>query len=307
MNGNPARRTDRKGQLTTRTYDPLNRLQQITYADSSAITYGYDSGNRLRTITDSGTGTITCEYDSLDRLTSETTSQGSITYTYDKADRRATMTVAGQPLITYGYDDANRLTSVMQGSSTVTITYDDANRRSTLTLPNGIVTSYTYNNGNQLTGLTYTLGQTTLGTLSYGYDLAGRRTEVDGTWARTGLPPSLSSAIYDAVNRLIQWDGISLSYDAEGNLGSDGLTSYAWNARNQLVGRAGPRLQATNTTERDDASQKRSVARPLVFFTTATISSRNCPALRPQRICSPAATSTKLSHARLRAAPARSW
>jgi RHS repeat-associated protein len=239
VNGNPAQHTDRNGQVTTRTYDSLNRLQQITYADTSTITYGYDSGNRLRTITDSANGPITREYDSLDRLTSETTTQGSITYTYDEADRRATTTVAGQPLITYGYDDANRLTSVQQGLSTVTITYDDANRRSTLTLPNGVVTTYAYDDANQLTGLTYALGQTTLGTLTYAYDLAGRRTEVDGTWARTDLPQPLSNAAYDAANRINTWQGLTFSYDPNGNLASDGLTSYSWSTRNQLAALSG--------------------------------------------------------------------
>lgn len=56
--------------------------------------------------------------------------------------------------------------------------YDHADRRSTLTLPNGIVTSYGYDDSNQLTSLVYGLGQTTLGTLTFTYDLAGRRTEV---------------------------------------------------------------------------------------------------------------------------------
>jgi RHS repeat-associated protein len=239
VNGNPSQHADRKGQVTMRSYDALNRLQQITYADNSTITYTYDSGNRLTTIVDSVNGTITRTYDNLDRLTSETTPQGSVSYTYDKADRRATMTVGGQPTVTYGYDNANRLTSVTQGTSTVTITYDDASRRSTLTLPNGIVTTYTYDNANQLTGLTYTLGQTTLGTLTYAYDAAGRRAEVGGSWARTGLPYANGSTTYDVANHLMQWAGTDSSYDPNGNLNSDGLTSYIWNARNQLVAVSG--------------------------------------------------------------------
>src|SRR5262249_14235377 len=170
-----------------------------------------------------------------------------------KADRRATMTVGGQPTVNYGYDDANRLTSVVEGTSTVTITYDDSDRRSTLTLPNGIVTTYSYDNASQLTGLTYTLGQTTLGTLTYTYDAAGRRTQVDGTWARTGLPQALASASYDAANRITTWAGQVLSYDLNGNLASDGLTSYSWDTRNQLVGLFG----ATSATFGYNASGRR--------------------------------------------------
>jgi RHS repeat-associated protein len=236
VNGNLRQRIDRKGQTTTRGYDALNRLSQITYDDMSTIIYGYDAGNRLTTITDSLNGTITRTFDNLDRLKSETTPQGVVSYTYDAADRRASMTVAGQPAVTYGYDDANRLISVTQGTSIVTITYDDADRRSTLTLPNGIVTTYGYDNADQLTSLTYTRGQTTLGTLTYSYDLAGRRTDIGGMWARTGLPAAVPSATHDPANRLAQWAGITFSHDSNGNLASDGLTSYTWNARDQLVG-----------------------------------------------------------------------
>jgi len=50
------------------------------------------------------------------------------------------------------------------------------------------VTSYGYDNDSELTGLTYMLNSNTLGTLTYSYDMGGRRTTVGGTYARTGLP-----------------------------------------------------------------------------------------------------------------------
>jgi RHS repeat-associated protein len=138
--------------------------------------------------------------------------------------------------VLYGYDDTNRLTSITQGTSVVSIAYDNANRRSTLTYPNGILATYGYDDANQLTSLTYTLGQTTVGNLMYTYDAAGQRTTVGGSWARTGLPQALSSATYDAANRIATWAGQIFSYDANGNLASNGLTSYVWSSRNQLVG-----------------------------------------------------------------------
>jgi hypothetical protein len=56
---------------------------------------------------------------------------------------------------------------------------------------------------------------------------------------RTGLPQPLFSASYDAANRIATWAGRSFGYDPNGNLASDGLTSYTWNARNQLTGLSG--------------------------------------------------------------------
>jgi RHS repeat-associated protein len=239
LNSNPTQTIDRKSQVTSSTYDAIDRLSQVTFDDSSMISYTYDAGDRVTQIVDSTNGTITRTYDLLDRLTEETTPQGTIDYTYDAAGRRTSMTVAGQTSVTYGYDNANRLTSITQGSATVSLTYDNANRRSTLTYPNGIVATYGYDNANQLTSLTYTLGMTTLGDLTYTYDAAGRRTSVGGSWARTGIPSALTSAIYDAANRIATWSGTSFTYDLNGNLTSDGTTSYTWNARNQLTALSG--------------------------------------------------------------------
>jgi RHS repeat-associated protein len=240
--GNLVQLTDRRGVITTYKYDGLNRLTQALHADGSTVTYTYDAGDRLRQVVDSQTGTILLDYDDLDRLTSETTLQGVISYGYDAADRRTSMTVTGQTAVIYGYDAADRLTSITQGSTVVGFEYDDANRRTALVLPNGVRVEYGYTSGSQLAGLTYKLGQTVLGTLSYTYDAAGRRTTVTGSWARTLLPAELGAASYNAANRLTQWDGAALTYDGNGNLLSDGARTYSWDVRNRLsaIGGATP-------------------------------------------------------------------
>jgi YD repeat-containing protein len=46
-NGNPQQRTDRRGQVTTRAYDAMNRLHQVEFADASTITYTYDAKSRV--------------------------------------------------------------------------------------------------------------------------------------------------------------------------------------------------------------------------------------------------------------------
>jgi RHS repeat-associated protein len=238
-NGNPLQQTDRKGQVTTYTYDRLNRLATVTYADTSGTTRTYDAGDRVTQVVDSVAGTMTRSYDGLDRLTSETTPEGGVTYTYNAVNRRASMTVAGQPAVAYTHDTADRVTAITQGSSVVSMAYDSADRRTTLTLPNGVVVTSGYDAANRLTGLTYSLGAATLGTLTYGYDLAGQRTVVGGTWARAGLPAALTGATYDAANQVTQWGGVNLTYDANSNLTNDGTRSYAWNARNELAGLTG--------------------------------------------------------------------
>lgn len=245
--GNLVEWTDRKGQVTSYAYDPLDRQTLVGFgtagsppAYESTIETTYDAGDRVVEIDDSAGGTITRDYDLLDRVIEETTPEGTVTYSYDAADRRTAMGVSGQTGVSYSYDAADRLTEVAQGSAAVTIAYDSANRRTSLTLPNGVVIAYGYDADARLTGLTYTHGQTTLGTLTYSYDAAGRRTEVGGTWARTNLPATLASAIYDDANQVATWEATGFTYDENGNLTGDGVRSYTWNARNQLTALSGP-------------------------------------------------------------------
>jgi RHS repeat-associated protein len=100
--------------------------------------------------------------------------------------------------------------------------------------------NYAYDVASQLTGITYMLGANTLGTLTYAYDLAGRRMGLGGSYARTGTPQAASPATYNVNNQLTNWKGATLTYDANGNLTSDGTNTYTWNARNQLLSISGP-------------------------------------------------------------------
>jgi YD repeat-containing protein len=91
-----------------------------------------------------------------------------------------------------------------------------------------------------LTGLTYSSSGTTLGDLAYAYDANGQRTQIGGSWARTSLPAAITGNTYNADNQLTSWNGATLSYDLDGNLTSDGTTTYSWDARNQLSSLTGP-------------------------------------------------------------------
>jgi len=229
--------TDRKGQLTQYSYDALNRRALTTYADQSTLQASYDAGNRLVGVQDSSTGNLSWGYDGLDRMTAETTPQGTVSYHYDAAGRRIDMTAAAQTLVSYGYDNANRLTAISQGSETVQLGYDVANRRTQLTLPNSVSVGYGYDAGNQLTGLSYAQRNgTSLGSLGYSYDADGRRISQGGTLAPNLLPTaSAAPGTFDLNNRQTSFNGQAMSYDANGNLVSDGVNTYTWNARNQLV------------------------------------------------------------------------
>jgi len=225
--------------VTTYAYDSLDRATFVGYGAQpgpsyeSTVSYVYDVEDRLTQTVDSGT--ITRGFDGFDRMTSEITSQGTISYTYDAAGRRQTTVVTGQPTLNYTFDAGNNLTQMTQGLSTVQFTYDSAGRRTALTLPNGMVTTYGYDGASQLLSMTYLLGSMPLGNLTYGFDLVRQRVSVGGNFARVGIPNAVSATSYNANNQLGSWRTPNLFYDANGNMTSDGLHSYSWDARNHLI------------------------------------------------------------------------
>ena len=103
------------------------------------------------------------------------------------------------------------------------------------------------------------MGQT-LGTLTYGYDAAGRIVARGGTLFQSVLPQAVTSATYDLGNRLTQRiaSGITTtpSWDANGSLTSDGLRQFVWDARGRLTSIPGV------ASYRYDAFGRRSMASP---------------------------------------------
>jgi RHS repeat-associated protein len=239
--GLPSTYTDRKGQVTSYNLDAIGRPSTISFgvqsdgSSESTISYSYDGDSRLLSATDSSYGLISRAYDDLGRLTTETIPTGSVTYAYDSAGRRLTMQVAGQQQVSHSWDDADRLAQIGQGASVAGFTYDSLNRRVTATLPNGIVAAYLYDADSDLVGITYSHTGTDLGDLNYTYDADSRRSSVSGSLASVVIPSPVAGATYDAGNELTNWNGVSLSYDANGNTLDDGLHAYSWNTRNQLI------------------------------------------------------------------------
>lgn len=230
------RYTDRRTRVTTYAYDTLGRLTTTTLPGmGGTLAASYDSGNRMVALADSLSGTLSWTYDSFDELTQANGPQGMVGYTYDAVGRRTGMQADTQAQVLYSYDVGDRLTGISQGSESVSFAYDNANRLTSQTLPNQVQTVYTYNNANQMTGLAWgKAGQTALGSLGYGYDSIGQLVAQTGTHAPQALPPSSSGNVFDDNNRQTQASTVALSYDANGNLLSDGSRTYVWDDRDRL-------------------------------------------------------------------------
>jgi RHS repeat-associated protein len=240
--GNLIRITDRKGQVTGNTYDSLNRRTQTGFGATSAnptaytrtVDYSFDGGSRLYQIIDSQNGTLAYGFDGYDRVKQEAGPSGQVNYTYYANGLRNTMTVLGQPSVSYGYDNGNRPTQIVQGTQSVGFGFDDANRRTSVTLSNGVLANYTLDDASQVKAIQYTKAPLIVGDLSYAYDDNGRRIQMGGSLARGNLPLTMN-ALYDAANRIAQFNGTPFSHDDNGNLLNDGKRAYVWNSANQLA------------------------------------------------------------------------
>jgi RHS repeat-associated protein len=239
-NGNITQFTDRNGKVNKYVYDALDRMTEAKIGVSGetaerTFTYTYDKANRLTKVVDSATGTYTPEYDELNRLKSLATPAGTVSYEYDEDNRRKSMTAPGQEALKYTYDEANRLTELKRGSQKATFEYDAGNRLTKTTLPDSIEEKYGYDNANELTSIVDKKGSTTLGELDYSYETDGRKEALWGSYGRTGLPEAISSAAYNADNEQTERGSKHLSYDADGNLTSDGTNEYKWNPLGELT------------------------------------------------------------------------
>jgi RHS repeat-associated protein len=136
------------------------------------------------------------------------------------------------------YDGLDRLTEEQTAQGDVTYGYDNASRRTTLTLPNRVTVAYTYDSDSRVTGMTYSAGSTQLGNLSYTYDADGRRTASGGSLAAVNLPANVAGGTgtaYNADNEPTKFNGVTQTYDYNGNLTADGTDTYTWDARNHLT------------------------------------------------------------------------
>ncbi len=90
-----------------------------------------------------------------------------------------------------------------------------------------------------MTGITWTGPQGSIGDLQYAYDANSRVIAKSGSLAETGLPGTVGGNTFNAANEMLTFNGLTLTYDANGNLTGDGVNTYAWDSRNQLAGISG--------------------------------------------------------------------
>jgi RHS repeat-associated protein len=260
-NGNRKSQTSRRGIVTEHDYDELDRRKETRYGTESTAKFGYDLVDRLKRTEDSAAGVSTVEYDGFDRIKSEVTPHGNVSYEYSATVRDRTMLVPGRPAVRHLYDATDALTEVQQGgTAVVTVSRDRVGRPERVGAPGGgISQTYSYDAAGQPKSITYRSGTTVLGDVVNDYDTAGQPIKTSGAYSRAMLPEQFGTATYDKANRIRTVGATPISYDPDGNLVSDGVSTYTWNGRGQLSGVTSAGATASFVYSADGRRQARTV------------------------------------------------
>ena len=125
--GNPTGQTDPNGNLSSSSYDPGDRLIQLTDAAAGSTVYVYDDNDNITQVTAPNGAITTSTYDALSRrITEASPDRGNLAFSYDLANNRSSVTDARGITATFTYDDLNRVTSATypDTSENVAVVYD---------------------------------------------------------------------------------------------------------------------------------------------------------------------------------------
>ena len=265
LNGNIVYLTDPNGNVTTSTYDVLNRqisksitAGTVTHTDTleynkdgqvtkqtnrlgNSVISRYDALGRLSEVVDPlGVTVEKLVYDNMGRQISSTDAvNNTITHTYDKNSRLLSTTTPINTSInktqSQTYDNLGNIATRKDGRNNVTsYTYDRLNRLTVITNPNGSTVSYTYNLNSQVTSQTDGNGNVE----SFTYNIRGLQSKItDGD----GLEQTMSYNPDGTLDTKVDRNGTTTSYtyDAYGRLtqetaGTDTI-SYEYDSNGNML------------------------------------------------------------------------
>ncbi len=252
-NGNRTNLRKRDGRNIAHAYDALNRTTAKTYPQGGAtpVHYSYDlQGLQLsaRFGSQSGEG-VTNVFDALGRLTSSTANTGgtvrTLSYQYDLNDNRTRLTHPDAVAMDYGYDGTGQMTYMAEagGSWSHILFYDVHGRAAALIRANGPTTGYSYHPAFGVESLAHDMTDTALDVVfGFGYNPArqfGTQTRSNDNYAWTNHYSVLRAYTANGLNQYSAAGTATFTYDANGNLTSDGSRTWLYDIENRLVGGPG--------------------------------------------------------------------
>lgn len=235
LNGKPISLTDGKGNVSTLTYDGFDRMVKMNYPNATG---GETSSTDYEQYTYDAGGNV---------LTYRNRGANTITMTYDALGRQTGMSGTGLPARAYAYDNLGRLTSAsITGGGAMTRTWDALGRLTSETQnPLAKTVSYQYDLAGRRTRLTWPDGFF----VNYDYNTAGDLTAIRENGATDWLMVAWN---YDNLGRRTAQNGSngaksSWTYDSAGRLSQlkhdlkdtahDLTLTFGYNPAGQIVSR----------------------------------------------------------------------
>ena len=291
--GNMTSSTNPAGEKSSFNYDSLYRVKSAADPAGKASSFGYDNEGRLTAATDAlgNTANFTMDkrglptsaatpmnesysytYDSLRRLTSSTNplNQKS-SFSYDQRGLLAGITLADGSAASYSRNELGLLAGITDANGNAwTRSYDNMGRLSAFTDPLNRTTSLTRDQRNRISSVTHPQGS-----VQASYDPAGNLIRLlysDGTDLRFTydadnrlIGANNVTLTLDADGRIVNSNGLALTYDAASRIASiaypPGNVTYSRDARGLVTQVADWRGQVTSLAY-DDAQRMISITRP---------------------------------------------
>lgn len=234
LNGNALIVTDANGNVTTNTYDALNRvLTANTVCEDASKNvskyFTYDSMGRTTKKTENDVQ-VSYLYDIFGRVYQELSAKSFKGYFYEGVSQYVSSQLIGinhqtiYSITQYEYDSEMRVIKVSDnGQLTGSYTYDANGNKASETLANGVVSTYSYNNNNKVTSLVTKSGDSTISSYDYSYYLDG--SDACKVRSENGIIETTDYE-YDGLKRLTEesvavgnstTDTYSYEYDDYGN------------------------------------------------------------------------------------------
>ena len=275
LKGNVTAKLTRGGQLIQNTYDTHDRVvthsvPQPAPAIAILTTYSYDLADRNTAVSDNTGHSLAYGFDTAKRVISVTqaapnfTGTRVVSYVLDKTGNKTRSTWADGYWVDYGFDALNRVTTAREKGTFLLATYlyDPLSRRTSLVYGNGTSQSYGWSAAGDLTSHSHTLVGTAAAFTNSYTPAHQLETEAVSNAAFQYVPTLFQTTNYSAANALNQYVAVTvganptvtLGYDANGNLTSDGTWAFAYDAENRL--RSANKTGALNTYAYDPLGRR---------------------------------------------------
>lgn len=270
-NGNRTSLRKRDGRTFTYTYDALNRITSKVVPDACVagyactnvgawatrdVYYSYDlRGLQTAARFDSASGVdaVTSGYDGFGRLTASTTSMGgtsrTLSYQYDADGKRTRVTHPDGVYLQYNRDGLGRTGSIAVNGTTGIIQMQYNAQGAPSEVKRGLTggvwgapTTYSHDGLSRLTGLTHDVSNAYDVTYGFSFNPANQivsKTSSNDSYAYTGYLNVNRSYARNGLNQYTSAGPATFTYDANGNLISDGTSSFSYDAENRMVTASG--------------------------------------------------------------------